>query len=358
MTAARGIFTFAGHRIPRGQSRNCRIKISETYTGAPIEIPVRVITGRDPGPTLFVTAAVHGDEVNGVGIVHDLMFARPPRLRNGALIMVPVVNCFGFESHERYLPDRRDLNRSFPGNVDGSLASRLAATVMSEVVARSDYGIDLHSAATQRTNFPNVRADLDLGGTRRLARAFGAALIVDGKGPTGSLRREACKAGCPTIILEAGEPGKIEPSVLEIGVRGVRNVLIDLGMIDGTRTTPPFQTYIRKTLWVRSPGAGLLKFHIGPGDFLEAGEAIATLSPILGSDTQTLHAPDNAIVLSVATLPAVKPGEPVCLLAFPTRRFSSLKRQAESSSRGMHNRARTHLATNIHVVQPVESDED
>ena len=202
-------------RFLPGGSRNIRLKISETSTGNEITIPLRVIRAKRKGPILLVSAGIHGDELNGTGIVHHLMFREPLSLISGSLILVPVINAFAFETNDRYLPDRRDLNRFFPGSRDGSLASRIAHVVMREIVQKCDYAIDCHTAAIQRTNYPNIRADLTLPGVRGIAKAFGCELIVDGKGPTGSLRREACKVGCQTILLEAGEPWKIEPSVPE-----------------------------------------------------------------------------------------------------------------------------------------------
>lgn len=343
---------FDGVTVEPGKSKNIRIKISETYTGDEIRMPIRVIRSKEPGPTVFITAAIHGDEINGTGIIHDFMFGDMVEILKGTLILVPVVNVFGFETHERYLPDRRDLNRSFPGSSQGSLASRMARTLMKEVVVKCDYGIDLHSAAFQRTNFPNVRADLTSKVTRELARSFGAALIVDGKGPVGAFRREATKAGCPTIILEAGEPWKIEPSVLQIGVQGIRNTLIYLGMMEGERVEPPYQAVIRKSIWLRATVGGILKFHVTAGEFVEKDQPIATNYSILGQEQNTLLCPQDGIILGIATLPAVKPGEPVVHVAFPNKRITELRRKLKSAGgKDTLRKAGRDLATNIDVIE-------
>jgi len=336
--------------IPPGESGDVRLKISETYTGDEIALPVRVIHARRPGPRVFISAAIHGDEINGTGIIHDLLYSAPMELECGTLFLIPVVNVFGFESHERYLPDRRDLNRSFPGNETGSLASRIAAIFMREIVAQCDYGLDLHSAAFQRTNYPNVRGDLTNPANRRIANAFGCTLIVDGKGPEGSLRREACKAGCPTIILEAGEPWKIERGILELGLRGVRNVLRHLEMIPGEPIPPPYQVRSRKTIWIRAELGGILWYHIGVGDWVEEGQPIATNYTILGQAQYTLVSPADGVVLSLATLPAVKPGEPVVHLAIPTRKLRTLRKQI-SGQKGLGAQVRRDLATNIAMTK-------
>ena len=334
-----------------GETRDIRLKISETYSGDEIAIPLRIIRANKQGPTLLVSAGIHGDELNGTGIVHHLMCRQSPGLISGSLVLVPVINVFGFEMNNRYLPDRRDLNRAFPGSDNGSLASRIAHIVMREIVQKCDYVIDCHTAAIQRTNYPNIRGDLTLPGVRKLAKTFGCELIVDGKGPVGSLRREACKVGCPTILLEAGEPWKIEPSVLKIGIRGVRNVLIELGMMDGKKTLAPCQTLVRKTTWVRATVGGILSFHIGPGDIVEKNQPIATNNSIMGEQQNTLISPIDGIVLGMATMPTVNPGEAVCHLAQPTRKLSEIRNDlAKLQSGNLYTKIRKDLATNITII--------
>ena len=351
MTSSRA-WKIAGKSVARGATADVKLKISERYTGDPIHLPIRVMRATKPGPTVFVTAAIHGEELNGVGIIHELMYGQPLELLAGTLILVPIVNIFGFENQSRYMPDRRDLNRSFPGSKSGSLTSRVACTVFEEVVSRSDYGIDLHTAATGRTNFPNIRGDLSKPGVRRLAQAFGCELLVHGKGPEGSFRREAVKAGCSTVILEAGEPLKIEPSVLEVGLRGIRNVLIKLNMLEGEVRRPTYQTRIDKSTWVRANVGGLLRFHVSPGQLIEEGQPIATNASVIGREHNVLVAPSDGIVLGMTTLPMVKPGEPVCHLAVPRRSIASIKATLEQAPRrSLGRRLRRDLATNISVSE-------
>jgi predicted deacylase len=344
-------FEIAGQRVRIGESKDVRLNISETYTGDKICVPLRVIRAKKTGPIVFITAAIHGDEVNGTGIIHDFLFGDTVKLQCGTLVLAPVVNVFGFESHERYLPDRRDLNRSFPGNKNGSLASRIAHILMTELVEKCDYGIDLHTAAFQRTNFPNIRADLTNPDARRLAEAFGCVMIVDGKGPLGSFRRESTKRGCPTIILEAGEPWKVEPSVLQIGTQGIRNVLSMLGMIGAPQLKPPFLAKVRKMQWVRATVGGILKFHVSPGDFVEAGQAIVTNYSIMGVEQNVLNSPSNGIILGMATMPAVKPGEPICNIAtLTTSQLQRYRAKLNQAKTDPHAQAQTDLATSMDVV--------
>ncbi len=352
MPTKRPAWKIAGQTIPRGATTDVKLKVSERYTGDPIHLPIRIIRAKKPGPTLFVTAAIHGEELNGVGVIHDLMFGDEIKLTAGTLMLVPVVNIFGFENQSRYMPDRRDLNRAFPGSPTGNLTSRVASIVFNEVVRRCDYGIDLHTAASGRTNFPNIRGNLNKPGIRRLAKAFGCELMVHGQGPDGSFRRESVKAGCNVIILEPGEPLKIEPSVLEVGVRGVRNVLMELGMIAGTPTKPAYQLRIDKSVWVRASVGGILRFHVAPGQVVDEGQPIATNASVIGRERNVLVAPTAGIVLGMTTLPTVKPGEPVCHLAVPKQSLAAIAKKIDASKRGsLHHRVRRDLATNISVTE-------
>lgn len=274
--------TIAGHTIKRGAAINLDCVFSESYLGRPVSIPLRVIAGERPGPTAFITGAIHGDEITGVGIIRELLYGHSLELKKGTLICVPVVNVYGLEHHSRYLPDRRDLNRCFPGAADGSLSSRLAHTLITEVIEKCDFGIDFHSAAIRRTNFPNVRADMRVPKVKTLARAFGCELIVDSTGPEGSLRRIAVKKGVPTIILEAGEVWKFERGVIDAGVRGCLNVLHHFQMIDQDAHAPLFQTTLKRTEWIRAEAGGFLGLHAKPGELVEAGQRLGVNYSIFG----------------------------------------------------------------------------
>ena len=204
-----------GEEIPAGASRDVNLAVSESYSSMTVKIQIHIRRALKEGPVVFVTAALHGDEINGTGAVRQLIQDEDFQLLKGSVILVPVLNLLAFDRHTRYLPDRRDLNRSFPGSESGSLASRMANTIFDEIVSRCDYGIDLHTASVRRTNYPNVRGDLTNSRVRRLAESFGSEIVVDTKGRKGTFRREACQAGCPTIIMEGGEVWKVEPGIVE-----------------------------------------------------------------------------------------------------------------------------------------------
>jgi len=350
------ILTFGNERVALGQRRNLALAVSQSYSGAPVVLPVTVWRADKSGPAVSVTAAVHGDEINGTGIVREIILNAPFELSAGSLVLVPVVNLLGFERHTRYLPDRRDMNRCFPGSPEGSLASRMANTVFSEVISQCDYGIDLHTAAVRRTNFPSVRADQKNAEAARIARAFGCEVIVNNKGPKASLRREACDAGCPTIILEAGEVWKIEPNVVQYGVRGIRNVLIELGMVEGNREEPVYQVWTRKTIWVRASFGGMLAFHVAPGDIVEEDQPLATNTNLLGEEQNVLCSPSDGIVLGMTTLPTVTPGNPVCHIAVPRGGLGPIRRALRKEpTESLHERLRDDLATSVTVSERAES---
>jgi uncharacterized protein len=301
--------------VTPGQELDLEVPISESYCGRHVSFPVHVKRGPLPGPAIFLTAAVHGDELNGTAAIRSLIGDPELHLLRGTLIMVPVINVLGFETHSRYLPDRRDLNRCFPGSANGSQASRLARVVFEEIVGRSDFGIDLHTAAIRRTNHPNVRGDLSNPQIRVLADSFGCEILVDEPGPEGAFRRAATDAGCPTIILEAGEIWKMEPNVVQVATRGIKNVLRSFQMIEGTPSRPPIQHRVTKTQWIRANHAGFLEFHVVPGSVVRKDQPLATSTTLLGRRPVTILAPGDGIILGLTTLPVTAPGEPVCHLA-------------------------------------------
>ena len=314
----------AGQRIKRGQSYYLRLQFSESYTGVSISVPVRVIAGPKPGPVVCFTALVHGDELNGLGIVRELFMDNPVEIQRGTVIAVPVVNVFGLENNSRYLPDRRDLNRCFPGSSAGSLTGRLAHTLFKEVISKADYLVDYHTAAAGRTNFPNIRGDLSNPDIVELARAFGSSFILDGMGPDGSLRGEAVKAGIPAIILEAGEIWKIEPGVVELGARG-----------------------------------GILKYFVAPGDLVQKDQLLAINLDMFGGEQNRLLASQDGVILGMSTMPVVRPGDPVFHIAIAPESHGRLERRMarpKGKRPGLHRRLQRQLATSVLVNDEVAGE--
>lgn len=350
------MFDWFGETIAPGEAGNVQLAVGESYSSMTVDIQIHIRRAKEEGPVVFVTGALHGDEINGCGAIRQLIQDDDLQIERGALVLIPVLNVLAFERHSRYLPDRRDLNRSFPGLADGSLASRMAFTIFHEIVMRSDYGIDLHTASVRRTNYPTVRGDLTDRHVRRLAEAFGAEIIVNSKGPKSSFRREACSAGCPTIIMEGGEVWKVEPGIVETAVRGVKNILRELHMLEGRIESPAYQIVLEKSKWIRAERGGFLDFHIKPGDIVEKGQPIATSSTILGEDQSTLYAPFNGVVIGMTSLPAISPGEPICNLGKLPRKYSPEKlARLRAREDGLEQQVLDDLGTNVLVTEPPEN---
>lgn len=232
---ARESFPFGSFRLRPGTSREVELPITRLVTGADVTLPVRVVHGKFDGPAMWLMAAVHGDEVVGVEVVRRVLANLNPKTLHGTLIAVPIVNVLGFMAADRYLPDRRDLNRCFPGSARGSLGSRMAHLLLSQIVAPCEVGIDLHTGASSRTNLPQIRADLQDERTRELAEAFGAPVMLHARLRDGSLRQAARERGCTVLLYEGGEAWRFDDWAIEAGVAGVRRVMVQLGMLENAR---------------------------------------------------------------------------------------------------------------------------
>ena len=293
-----------------GERRLVDLPMSALANRTPMALPVCVIHGRREGPTLFVSAAVHGDELTGVAICRRLLASKALVLARGTLLMVPIVNAFGFIGHSRYLPDRRDLNRSFPGSPRGSLAAQLAYIFLAEVVARSDFGIDLHSAAIHRSNLPQIRVDSHREPAYGLAQAFGAPIIVHSGHREGSLRKAAQDRGVPVIVYEAGEGLRVDELSVSVGMRGVLRVMAHLGMIARRRgRRGPAPVLSTSSRWVRAEESGIFRPFKQIGDHVATGERIGVVADPYGERETDVKASMAGIVIGRANIPAVNQGD-------------------------------------------------
>ncbi|WP_196780868.1 succinylglutamate desuccinylase/aspartoacylase family protein [Nocardioides sambongensis] len=316
-------FAIGNVRVRAGSAKEVELPITRLVTGGDVSLPVRVLHGREPGPVVWVNAAIHGDEVGGVEVIRQALASLSARTLRGTLVAVPVVNVLGFMSGDRYLPDRRDLNRSFPGSSRGSLASRIAKLFMTEVVSKCEVGIDLHTASDRRTNLPQIRADLDDPRTRELAEAFGAPVMLHARIRDGSLRQAAREAGACVLLYEAGEALRFEHEPIAVGVAGVRRVLASLGMIDlepaELATTegapPPVET--RTSGWVRARGTGILHLEVELGDTVADGQRLGGLTDTFGRRVRLVHADRPGIVIGMSRAPIVNAGDALVHVATP-----------------------------------------
>ncbi len=281
-------------------------------TGTDLSMPVTVVHGKHDGPRVWVSAAIHGDELNGVEIVRRVLRLVDARRLRGTLVAVPVVNVFGFVNESRYLPDRRDLNRSFPGSKRGSLASRLARLFLDTVVADSAYGIDLHTGSNHRDNYPQIRADLADDETRALAVAFGAPMILHSSLRDGSLREAATSRGIKVLLYEAGEAFRFSNHAIDLGADGVLRVLASLGMVDEPPPppdAPPIE--VSRSSWVRARRSGLAMVNAELGTHVDKGEALATISDAADGRSATLRAPFDGWVVGLNRHPLVHRGDAI-----------------------------------------------
>jgi hypothetical protein len=251
-----------------------------------------------------------------VEIAHRIYAGTPGSELAGTLIAVPVVNIQGFRSGMRYLPDRRDLNRAFPGSSNGSLASRIAHALYQGVIRRCDALIDLHTGSSSRTNLPQIRTDLGAPKALAMARSFGVGVVLHGRGPRGSLRRAVLDAGLPAVIYEAGEPLRFEEDEIAQGVEGVQNVMADLGMITRTAKRRPAEVY-RKTSWVRAGDAiGIFLTARQPGDYVQKGDVLGTVTDPVTEESAKIVAPRDGRIIGMAVPQLALPGYGLFHLGF------------------------------------------
>ena len=310
-------FVISDQALAPGTRTTIDIPLGVLSNHTPMTLPVHVVHGRRDGPTMFVSAAIHGDEVLGVEIIRRLMQASALKTLRGTLMLIPIVNGFGFISHSRYLPDRRDLNRSFPGAANGSLAGRLAHIFMTEVVQRADVGIDLHTGALHRANLPQIRADLEKGDCLALAKSFGAPVILHSDLRDGSLREAAQEEGVDVLIYEAGEALRFEEFAIRAGVKGVLSVMKHLGMVTAKASKAMANKSVmsRSSHWLRAPVGGIFRATKTIGDSVEKGEAIGAIADPFGETEADVVTKAAGIIIGRTNLPVVNQGDALIHIA-------------------------------------------
>jgi predicted deacylase len=302
--------TIGDTTVEPGQRSSISLPIADLYTGTSLSMPVKVISGRRSGPVMFVCAAIHGDELNGVEIIRRLLKRKILRSMRGTLVAVPIVNVHGFLDQSRYLPDRRDLNRSFPGSPRGSIAARMANTFITEIVAKADCGLDLHTGAINRSNLPQIRAHLDDERNLELARVFGAPVIIDSTIRDGSLRECAAERGIPVLVYEAGEALRFDEVAIRAGLRGIIRVMRHLGMLPESKSAKQLTPVVAaSTSWVRAPASGIVSQKAELGTRVVNQQPLAVIGDPLGEDQENVSAPFDGIVIGRSNLPLAHEGD-------------------------------------------------
>lgn len=321
------------HAIAPGETRQIEMPVVRLYTDTDICMPIHVIRGKNPGPCVFVSAAVHGDELNGIEIVRRLIQSKTLKISAGTLILVPMVNVYGVLNQSRYMPDRRDLNRSFPGSSKGSLASIVANCFLKEIVKHCQYGIDLHTGAIHRSNLPQIRANLVDEETQVLAKAFGVPVLLNSDLRDGSLRQAAVESGTKILLYEAGQALRFDELSIRVGVKGIMNVLTHLGLIarkvkstkKTTKKRTPITPFIANTSsWTRANASGIVNNLKALGDRVEKGDALANIGSPFGEIFGTIRADRSGIIIGKQNIPLVQEGDAMFHIAYFTEKDSEI----------------------------------
>lgn len=326
--------TVLGEIVEPGTLSRLVLRSSESFSGTRVETHVAVMHGRAPGPRVCIIAGVHGDEVNGVEVVRRALTVLSPITLRGTVLAVPIANPSAFRRGSRYLPDRRDLNRFFPGSLDGSSASRIAESLFSSAVLGCDALVDLHTGSFHRANLHQLRADLADVDTAQLAAAFGAAIVVNSAGRSGTLRRAATDAGIPAITVEAGESARFDKAHVEEALQGILRLLEAKGMIAaGTAImseSPPV-AFLR-TKWVRCDQGGILVSRVKLGDQVQGGETLGTISDPLSEEVETVRSPIPGRIIGMALDQVVMPGFAAFHIGFEARPLTAGGEEIEGAA--------------------------
>ncbi len=338
---AEGDFTYNGGRVGVGETQNIRYGISETYLGDPVRIPVTIINGEDPGPTAFLSAASHGDELNGIEVIREVAHEWDLSDLAGTLVCLPVLNVPGFLAQQRYLPIYdRDLNRSFPGREGSTSSKRMAHRIYTNFIEPCDFGLDFHTSTRGRTNMIHVRADMTDEDVYRLASAFGTNVIIDSDGADGTLRGEASRDGIPTITIEMGEAHRFQQHLIDETLDGVKSVLAEYEMLStSTVRWPGWRTIISNAsekTWIRADVGGIVHMHHTQGELVEEGDTICTITNPFKTDRTVVTAPFSGLLVGNLENPVVFPGNPIChLVALDEQTHRVVKQRQQKTADGL-----------------------
>lgn len=321
--------TLLGADVKAGSFSTLYWSPEQSFASIATPVPVLVAHGNQSGPVLCLTAAVHGDELNGIEMVRRLMFDLEPETLNGSVIGVPIVNLDGFRRGERYLSDRRDLNRHFPGNPHGSSASRVAGSLFADVIVHCNYLIDLHTGSMARTNLPQIRGNLKDSNIVELAKHLGGITVLHNTGAVGTLRRAATDRGIPALTLEAGGPSVLEQSAVNYGVNALETLLNNLGMRKSSRFWSAPQPVFYESRWVRTGQGGILLSEVKLGDKVKTGDVLGTVIDPVTNTGSAILAPFNGRLLGMAENQVVQTGYAAYHLGVE-RKTAEVEQEAEA----------------------------
>lgn len=319
--------------IPPGTRQRLSWSATELFDGVPASTPVLVINGVRTGPTLCLTAAIHGDELNGIEMIHRVLHAIEPAQLSGALIGVPIVNVQGFLRGSRYLPDRRDLNRYFPGNPRGSAAARIAHSLFTEVITHCDALVDLHTGSFDRTNLPQIRADLNNPAVVSLTHGFGAMVVLHSEPIPGTLRYAATLANIPAVTIEAGGPSQLELAEVKHGVKGIESLLTSLGMIKRRRLWGNPEPVYYRSSWVRADNSGILLSDVSLGSTVRKGDLLGWITDPMSNVRTEVRSPYSGRIIGMARNQVVMPGFATFHVGIETSEANTREQSADTAEK-------------------------
>ncbi|MBT8196098.1 MAG: succinylglutamate desuccinylase/aspartoacylase family protein [Bacteroidia bacterium] len=299
----------AGTEIKPGEEKQVSLSIAKLPSRTPIEVPVIVSRAKKPGPTVLFMAGMHGDEINGVEIIRRIITGKYNVPKKGTIICIPLLNVFGFIISAREVPDGKDINRSFPGSKNGSLASQVAFHLMKEIIPLIDIGVDFHTGGASRTNYPQLRCNFNMKRNISLAKAFGVPFIINSNYRPKSLRYAASRIEKPILVYEAGESLRFDEVSIKRGVNGARRLLKTLGLTDKAPARKKTSVILKETKWVRASSAGLFHALVNAGDLVKKNQKIGEITGPYGDFTKAVYSPSKAYVIGLNNNPVVNKGD-------------------------------------------------
>ena len=303
------VVKIAGQEIQPGESKQIDMRIARLPSHTWIDTPIYVHRALEDGPMLAIMAGMHGDEINGVEIVRRILDSELNKTERGTIVCVPIVNVYGFLNYSRQVPDGKDINRSFPGNRNGSLASRVAYHLMKEVIPYIDYGIDFHTGGAARTNYPQLRCVMSNEKSAELAVAFNAPFTIDSPFRPKSLRQAAAKKGKNIIVYEGGESLRFDTQAIEVGLAGTLRLMKYLNMIDWAPEPTEENRIIWNSTWVRAKAAGLFQSNVRSGQIVEKNQWLGTITDPFGEFKEQIKAPQTGYVIGLNNAPVINAGD-------------------------------------------------
>ncbi|MEM9363214.1 MAG: succinylglutamate desuccinylase/aspartoacylase family protein [Bacteroidota bacterium] len=300
----------SGNTVAPGENKLVQLKIARLPTGTLIDIPVHVFNSKKPGPTVLVQAGLHGDEINGVETLRRMLQQNRFNVKKGAVMVVPILNVFGFIHFSRDVPDGKDVNRSFPGSKTGSLASRIAHSYTAEILPHVDFAIDLHTGGAQRHNYPQIRYSQEDQKSKALAEMFNAPFCFPSRLIAGSFRKVTLKMGIPAIVFEAGESMRFDEHAITVGIEGIYKVLVGHKMIPKEgKTKKQLSIHLGRRRWIRASKSGMFIPSVLNGTYAEKGEELGLITDTFAKKNRKVKAPFDGYIFCVNHQAVVNQGD-------------------------------------------------